>query len=224
MANGKFIAYYRVSTERQGQSGLGLEAQRKAVADYLNGGQWELVAEFTEVESGKNSDRKELIEALALCRKHKATLIIAKLDRLSRNVAFVANLMEGSVEFVACDFPTANRLTLHIMAAVAQHEREQNSARTIAALKAAKARGRKLGWANPARQAEQRKAAALGRESSRKKADQFAERVMHIIRELQAQGITSLYGLAKALNAKSIKTARGGAWYPVTVDNLLSRK
>ena len=141
----RFVAYYRVSTERQGASGLGLEAQQKAVRDYLNGGAWELCAEHVEVESGKNADRPELAKALAACRKHKARLVIAKLDRLSRNLAFVATLMDAGVEFTAVDNPHANKLTVHILAAVAQHEREMISERTTDALRAAKARGVKLG-------------------------------------------------------------------------------
>jgi DNA invertase Pin-like site-specific DNA recombinase len=145
MAKGKFIAYYRVSTEKQGRSGLGLEAQREAVRNHLNGGSWRLAAEVVEVESGKRNDRPKLAEALRLCRLHGATLIIAKLDRLARNVAFISNLMESGVEFTAVDFPQANRLTVHILAAVAEHEREMISQRTKAALAAAKARGTKLG-------------------------------------------------------------------------------
>src|SRR4051812_30379048 len=145
MAGGKWVAYYRVSTAKQGASGLGLEAQREAVAGYLNGGDWQLAAEFTEVESGRKNDRPELAKALAMCRRIGATLIIAKLDRLARNVAFVSNLMESGVEFTAVDFPTANRLTIHILAAVAEHEAAMTSTRTKAALAAAKARGVKLG-------------------------------------------------------------------------------
>jgi DNA invertase Pin-like site-specific DNA recombinase len=145
MARGKFIAYYRVSTERQGKSGLGLDAQRTAVLDYLNGGGWKLLGEFTEVETGKGRNalarRPQLRAALEACRKHKATLLIAKLDRLARNVFFVSGLMESGVEFVAVDMPMANRLTVHILAAVAEHEREMISQRTKAALAAAKARG-----------------------------------------------------------------------------------
>jgi DNA invertase Pin-like site-specific DNA recombinase len=141
-----FVSYYRVSTGRQGHSGLGLDAQRHAVRDYLG---WnpenQLVAEYTEVESGKKSDRPELQTALAACKRHKATLIIAKLDRLARNVAFMANLMESGVEFVAVDNPHASKLMLHMLAAFAEHEREQISSRTKAALAAAKARGVKLG-------------------------------------------------------------------------------
>ena len=141
----RFVAYYRVSTERQGSSGLGFEAQQKAVRDYLNGGAWELVAEHVEIESGKRADRPELAKALEACKRHKARLVIAKLDRLSRNLAFIATLMEAGVEFLAVDNPHANKLTVHILAAVAQHEREMISERTTAALQAAKARGVRLG-------------------------------------------------------------------------------
>src|SRR5246127_2728092 len=114
MANGKFVSYLRVSTSRQGISGLGLEAQRAAVAGYLNGGEWTLVQEVVEVESGKHNDRPALAGALRLCRKHRATLIIAKLDRLARNVHFISGLMESGVEFVAVDMPQANRFVVHI--------------------------------------------------------------------------------------------------------------
>jgi DNA invertase Pin-like site-specific DNA recombinase len=142
--SGKWVCYLRVSTDRQGQSGLGLEAQRKAVLDFRNGGQWKLADEFVEVESGKRSDRPQLAAALA-CKRLKARLVVAKLDRLARNVAFISRLMERGVEFVAADMPFANKLTIHILAAVAEHEREAISARTKAALAAAKARGVKLG-------------------------------------------------------------------------------
>ena len=142
---GKFVAYYRVSTDKQGQSGLGLDAQRQAVMTYLNGGPWKLIAEHTEVETGKRADRPELQKALAACRKLKAKLVIAKLDRLSRNLAFIATLMDSNVEFIAADNPHANRLTVHILAAVAEYERTAISERTRAALQAAKHRGVKLG-------------------------------------------------------------------------------
>jgi DNA invertase Pin-like site-specific DNA recombinase len=145
VANGKFVSYLRVSTARQGISGLGLEAQRESVAQYLNGGHWTLVQEVVEVESGKRNDRPAIAEALRLCRLHRATLIIAKLDRLARNVHFISSLMESGIEFIAVDFPQANRLTVHILAAVAEHEAAMISARTVAALGAAKARGVALG-------------------------------------------------------------------------------
>jgi DNA invertase Pin-like site-specific DNA recombinase len=164
---GKFIAYLRVSTDKQGERGYGLDAQRKAVADYLNGGSWELLGEYVEVESGKRSDRPKLVEALAACKRQRARLVIAKLDRLSRNVAFIATLMDGKVDFVCCDFPTANRLTLHILAAVAEHEREMISQRTTAGLAAAKARGVKLGTYSKVL-AEQNSAAAAARDAELK--------------------------------------------------------
>ena len=220
MADGKFIAYYRVSTDRQGQSGLGLDAQRTAVVDYLDGGKWTLLEAFTEVESGKRSDRPELLAALAACRKRKATLVIAKLDRLARNVGFVSNLMESGIDFVAVDFPTANRLTIHILAAVAEHEREMIAKRTKDALTAAKARGRKLGWANLERQ-DQAVASAAGAKVTRAGADRFAANVLPIVKQIQAAGITTLAGIADALNARGIRAARGGRWHPTTVQNLL---
>jgi DNA invertase Pin-like site-specific DNA recombinase len=223
MATKKFIAYYRVSTDRQGRSGLGLDAQRHAVTQHLAGGDWQLIDKFTEIESGKRNDRPQLKRALEACRRFKATLVIAKLDRLARNVAFIANLMNSSVEFVAVDFPEANRLTLHILAAVAEHEREMISARTKAALQAARARGKKLGWANPSRREEQAKATANGNAGNRARADQFAANIVPVIREIDAAGIRTLKGIAGALNARGIQTARGGLWHPTTVRNLLVR-
>ena len=223
MANGKYIAYYRVSTDRQGKSGLGLEAQRSAVMDYLNGGKWDLMAEYTEVESGKRNDRPELATALEACKRQKATLIIAKLDRLARNVAFIANLMDAGVEFIAVDFPQANRLTLHILAAVAEHEREMISQRTKAALQASKARGTRLGWSMPSRQGEQRQATAKANQANRDQAKQFADNVLPIVREIEATGANTLQAVANALNARGIRTARGGKWYPTTVKNLRQR-
>jgi DNA invertase Pin-like site-specific DNA recombinase len=214
---GKFVAYFRVSTDRQGKSGLGLEAQRKSVLDYLNGGRWELAAEFTEIESGKRSDRPELDKALAGCKKYKAKLVIAKLDRLSRNLAFIATLTDSGVEFIAVDNPHANKLTIHILAAVAQHEREIISARTSAALQAAKARGKRLG--NP-KLAEARRHAARAK---KEKSDRYSANVGPLIREIQSSGIKSLRGIARALAARGIRTARGGAWTAVQVSDILRR-
>jgi DNA invertase Pin-like site-specific DNA recombinase len=213
-----FIAYYRVSTDKQGKSGLGLEAQRQAVTDFINGNGNKILAEFTEVESGRKNNRPELVKALAACKKHKAKLVIAKLDRLARNVAFISNLMESGVDFVAVDMPDANRLTVHILAAVAEHERVIISQRTKAALKAAKARGVKLGSPNP------RKGSRLGVAAHKASADQFAANIMPIIREVEATGITSYSGIAKVLNARGIRTARGGDWHPATVRNIRTRK
>jgi DNA invertase Pin-like site-specific DNA recombinase len=214
---GKFVAYFRVSTDRQSKSGLGLEAQRKSVRDYLDGGRWSLVAEFTEIESGKRSDRPELEKALAACKRRKAKLVLAKLDRLSRNLAFIATLMDSGVEFIAVDNPHANKLTIHILAAVAQHEREMISARTSAALKAAKARGKRLGNPNLP---EARRRAALAR---RERADQYSANIVPLIREIQASGVKSLRGVARALAARGIPTARGGSWTPVQVSAILQR-
>jgi len=213
----RFVAYYRVSTDRQGRSGLGLEAQQKAVMDYLNGGAWELVGEFVEVESGKKSDRPELARALEACRKHKARLVIAKLDRLSRNLAFVATLMESGVEFVAVDNPHANKLTIHILAAVAEHEREAISERTKVALAAAKARGTRLGTPDPV--------GAVKRMRAARKActERFASNVLPIIRELQAAGHVSCNAIAGQLNARKVATARGGRWTHVQVGQILGR-
>ena len=212
-----FVAYYRVSTGEQERSGLGLEGQRAAVLDFINGGAANLVAEFTETESGKRNDRPQLAEALAACKKHRAKLVIAKLDRLARNVAFISNLMESGVDFVAVDMPDANRLTVHILAAVAEHEREMISERTKAALAAAKARGVKLGSPDPG------KGSAIGVAANKERADQFAANVVPIIREIEASGVTSHLGIAKALNARGIPTARGGEWYDSTVKNILRR-
>ena len=171
------MAYYRVSTDRQGKSGLGLEAQRKAVADHLDGGKWDLVGEFTEVESGKRSDRPELARALALCRKHKAALIIAKLDRLARNARFLLTVVEGTGErgVVFCDLPqvppgAGGKFVLTLFAAVAELEAGLISQRTRDALAAVKARGKRLGWANPAR-TDQRRATSQANAAVRAQAD-----------------------------------------------------
>ncbi len=217
MAKGRFIAYYRVSTDRQGKSGLGLEAQRQAVVDYLDGGRWELVGEHTEIESGRRNDRPELAKALDACRRQKAVLIIAKLDRLARNVAFIANLMESGVDFVAVDFPQANKLTIHILAAVAEHERQMISDRTKSALGAAKARGVKLGSPAPWR------GSPIGAAVTKARADAFARNVLPIIREVRGAGVTSLSGVARALNARGVKTPRGRVWEATTVRNVLRR-
>lgn len=221
MAHGRFVAYYRVSTARQGRSGLGLEAQQQAVRDHLNGGDWSLAAEVVEVESGKRADRPKLAEALRLCRLHKAVLIIAKLDRLARNVAFVSTLMEAGVEFVAVDFPQANRLTVHILAAVAEHEARMISDRTKAALKAAKARGVQLGGNRGAVITAEARARSV--EARTEAAGRRATDLLPIIAEIQAAGAGSLREIAAALNARGIPTARGGEWQAVQVQRVLAR-
>jgi DNA invertase Pin-like site-specific DNA recombinase len=223
MAQGKFVAYYRVSTAKQGRSGLGLEAQQEAVRSYLNGGSWQLVAEVVEVESGKRNDRPKLAEALRLCRLHGATLIIAKLDRLARNVAFISNLMESGVEFTAVDFPQANRLTVHILAAVAEHEAKAISTRTRDALAAAKARGKRLGGDRgnlPAVAKEGARASVAARIA---KANSRASDLAPIIEELRGAGAVSLRQIAAGLNAKGIRTGRGGEWSAVQVQRVLGR-
>ncbi len=208
----KFVAYYRVSTDKQGRSGLGLDAQRQAVADFVaNRGQ--IVQEFTEIESTRNK-RPELQAALDACRKHKATLLIARLDRLARNVAFISNLMESHVDFVAVDMPEATRFTIHILAAVAEHEREMISKRTKDALKAAKARGVKLG--NPTPLPALEIASNVLKEQTRL----FRDTVRPLIEQLRAQGYT-LTAIAEELNSRKIPTARGGLWYAMTVRNML---
>jgi len=218
MADGRFIAYYRVSTDRQGKSGLGLEAQKRAVADFLNGGSWSLLAEFVEVESGKNDDRPELARALDECRLTGATLVIAKLDRLSRNAAFLMNLRDAGVQFVAADMPQANALTIGIMALVAQQEREAISARTKAALAASKARGTALGGWRGGPKVD----SSLGRAVQSEQADAFAARVMPLVRSMQGEG-KSLRQIAAGLTDRGVRTARGGAWTAASVKNLLVR-
>jgi len=216
-----FVTYLRVSTDRQGRSGLGLEAQRKAVADHV-AGKGQIVSEFVEVESGKKSDRPQLALALAEAKRVGGVLLIAKLDRLARNVAFIANLLESGVEIAAADMPEANRFLLHVMAAVAEHEARMISDRTRAALAAAKERGVALGWAIPSRAGEQRLAARAGALVNAQKADQHAANVLPIIQRLSNQG-ASLRAIAIELNSRGIQTARGGRWHATTVRNTLTR-
>ena len=205
---GRFIAYYRVSTDKQGDRGYGLDAQRKAVDDYLNGGSWKLVGEFTEVESGKRTDnRPELEKALGAARKHKAKLIIAKLDRLSRNVAFIAGLMERKVDFVSVDMPSATPFMLHVYAAVAEEERRMIASRTKAGLAAAKARGVVLG--NP-------KLAADNRAHANARAI-VLKPVLHELRGLSARSI------ATELNRRKVATPTGAPWSAKTVIRVQER-
>ena len=221
----KAVAYYRVSTARQGASGLGLEAQRAAVEALCTARGWELIAPpFQEIESGKRADRPELAKALERAKLTGARLVIAKLDRLSRNAAFLLTLKDSGVEFVAADMPDANNLTVGIMALVAQQEREAISRRTKEALAAAKARGQRLGNPNGAaafRRAGKGTAAALAVVSAN--ADARAVRLRPVVARLRAQGIVSLGGVAAALNDEGILTPRGGRWHASSVRNLLSR-
>jgi DNA invertase Pin-like site-specific DNA recombinase len=210
----QIISYLRVSTARQGASGLGLEAQRAAVAAFTAAGGHKLTAEFVEVESGAKAARPQLAAALTSCRLHRATLVIAKLDRLARNMAFIANLMDGGVEFVACDMPHANRLTLHLLAAIAEHEREMISQRTRAALQAAKARGVRLGNPNGAAALLDGCRAAAGRSTAvrQAKAVLHAVGVQSLLAELWQQGL-SCARIAAALNFKGVPSSSGGHWY-----------
>ena len=222
MAKGRFISYLRVSTQKQHSSGLGLEAQRSAVENFLNGGSWELLEEYLEVESGKKTNRVELDKALHHAKVTGATLVIAKLGRLSRNAEFLLRLQRKGVDFVAADMPQANTLTIGIMALVAQQEREAISKRTKEALAAAKARGVKLG--NPHGAIYMK---GLGNDASiaviKRKAQEHAEDVFPIIQHIQQSGITTTRGIAKELNDKGMLTPRGKSWYGTSVANLLRR-
>lgn len=208
-----YVAYYRVSTDKQGERGLGMDAQRAAVSRYL-AGRGQLLSEYTEVESGRrHTNRPELLAALDECRKRRATLVIAKLDRLARNVHFISGLMNSDVEFVAVDMPTASKITIHILAAVAEHEREMISIRTKDALAAAKARGQKLG--NPNAPA----AAKLARAA--KNDTPPPPEVITIMYEKKQQG-KGLREIARELNRLSIRTPRGCQWYASTVRTALA--
>jgi DNA invertase Pin-like site-specific DNA recombinase len=216
--NGRLVSYFRVSTARQGRSGLGLEAQREAVSAYLNGGNWSVLANFVEVESGRRSDRPQLVKAMDLCRLTGATLVIAKLDRLARDAHFLLGLQKAGVEFVACDLPTANRLTIGIMALVAEEEARAISARTTAALAAAKARGTVLGGWRGGPKVD----GALGAAAQRDRANAFAAGVGPMVRKMHDEGL-SLRRVAAQLSEKGIKTPRGGAWTAAAVRNVLAR-
>jgi DNA invertase Pin-like site-specific DNA recombinase len=219
MANGQFVTYFRVSTQKQGASGLGLEAQSASVSQYLNGGLWEVVGSFTEIETGKGADaiakRPQLRAALALCKKLGARLLIAKLDRLARNVHFISGLMESKVKFVAVDMPEANDLTIHIMAAFAEHEAKRIGERTKDALRAAKARGVKLGTAGPANL----EAVHVAQINA---ADGFATGLVPVIDELKAAGL-SQRKMVDELNARGLKTAGGSKWSLIQLQRVLAR-
>lgn len=218
-----FVAYYRVSTDRQGRSGLGLDAQRKAVEDFLNGNGSNIVAEFTEVESGKNAARPELAKAIAAARLHGARLIVAKLDRLARDAAFLLSLRDSGVDFIAADMPDANRLTVGILAMVAEAEREAISERTKAALAAAKERGVKLGNPEHLTDADRAKGREVSREIRSARADQRALDLAPIIDEIREEGASSLREIAAALDDRGIPTARGSTWTAAAVRRVLKR-
>ena len=222
-----YIAYTRVSTKKQGNSGLGLEAQTASVINFVNG-HGKLLATYTEVESGKKSDRPELAKALSHARRSKAVLIVAKMDRLSRNVAFLSALMESKVEFQAADNPHANRLTIHILAAIAEHEAKATSTRTKEALQAARARGTKLGSNRPGhwagrehlRQAGQRNATKAAALANRENRIGIYSDLVPLIKDLRSQGIT-LQAIAAKLTELGHETRRGKPWNHVQVLRLL---
>ncbi len=201
------IPYYRVSTRVQGASGLGLEAQKEAVIRYMSANEFEPLAEFTEIESGRRKNRPELTKALEVCRKQKATLIIAKLDRLARNVHFVSSLMEAKVDFIAVDNPQANKLMLHMLAAFAEHESDLIRTRIKEALAAAKRRGVELGK-NGKVLATQNKA----------KADEFALSIMPYLHTKN-----SLRGWAKMLNKMNVPSFRGRQWHSNSLYRISAR-
>ncbi len=224
------VAYYRVSTRKQGESGLGLEGQKTAVQEYAGRSKAKIVREYVEIESGKRSDRPELEKALAHAKRSKATLVVAKLDRLARNYAFLSALMEAKADFVACDNPTANKLTIQILAAVAEHEADAISQRTKTALAAAKARGVKLGSARPghwkgrekARLAGALKASKRAVEVRREAAQEAYTDIYPAIAQMHSDGL-SLRKIAGRLNDMGHVTRRGKPWNPVQVSVVLNR-
>ena len=209
-----FVAYLRVSTDKQGIRGLGMDAQSAAVTRFVAASRGRLLAQYVEVESGKRADRPELQQALDHAKQARATLLIAKLDRLSRNVAFISRLLESGVELLCCDMPQANRLTLHILAAVAEHERQMISERTKAALAATKARGTKLG-------APYGSDTSAARAERTRSATAFRDRMAPDVKRLAGQGL-SLPRIAAELNRQGSVTSTGKAWYPAAVWRVLT--
>ena len=210
------VAYYRVSTDQQGTSGLGIDAQRQAVQSFININGNKLVAEYVEVESGRKADRPVLAQALAECRKRKAKLVIAKLDRLARNASFLLALRDSGVDFICADMPEANRLTIGILALVAEDEADRISARTKAALAAKRARGEQLGnlASLPTARANSIRTRQANTAAHRRE-------IMAAVVEIQAAGLTSYTAIAGALNARGIKTRRGGVWHPASVRRIM---
>ena len=216
-----YVEYYRVSTAKQGDSGLGLEAQQEAVRQFLKKADRTIRPPFIEIESGKKCDRPQLLAALGVCRDTGATLLVAKLDRLSRDVPFIANLMKSGVPFVAVDRPDADPFRLHIEAAMAEEESRKISERTRAALKAAKARGVKLGGYRGVKPTAEHRAMAVA--AKKLAANRAALAVEPVIDEIRNGGVTSLGGIARELNARGVDAVRGGQWSAVQVQRLLAR-
>ena len=208
----KYVAYYRVSTDKQGKSGLGLEAQKTTILNYV--GTDIILGEYTEIESGKKDKNRPILkEALIACKRYKAKLIVAKLDRLGRNVHFISGLIETGVDFVAVDYPTADALQLHVVAAFGQYESKQTSQRTKDALAAAKARGVVLGKAGKQRAIE-----------NKQRADDFAKSMEPILNEMMGNGIETYRGMCHELNLRKVPTYKGyGLWYPASLLRMMRR-
>ena len=226
MGEDRFVSYLRVSTDRQGRSGLGLDAQREAVRAFLAGRGWPPVAEFVEVESGRRADRPQLAAALAACRSRGATLVVAKLDRLSRNVPFLRSLTDAGVDVIFCDMPNLpagamGRFLLTQMAAVAELEAGLTSERTKAALAAAKARGKRLGGYRAGAEDRARAVAPAGAAAKSARARARAADLAPVLAEIRGAGVTTLADICHALTARGIPTPSGrGAWHPATVARL----
>lgn len=208
----RYVAYFRVSTQRQGKSGLGLDAQQVAVSEFIANEKGDLIESFIEVESGRKSNRPKLEKAIQLAKKQKATLVIAKLDRLARNVHFITGLMAGNVDFVACDMPSANKLTIGILACVAEDEADRISQRTKAALAAARERGTELGSAGK-RLAEKNK----------KQADELARKIYVHIETIRQSGVKAYAKIADELNSRGISTAKNTKWHGTSVMRVVKR-
>lgn len=222
MASGRYVSYLRVSTGRQAASGLGLEAQRHSVERFLNGGSWRLVAEFVEVESGRNRSRPQLEEAIRACKTYRATLVVAKLDRLARDVGFLSKLRDESVEFTAVDMPAANSFCITVMVALAEQEAEMISERTRAALASAKRRGVKLGTPSNLSRGDRRKGAVEAARMRQERARARAEELRPAVRDIRAEGATSLRAIAARLNARGVPTpTERGTWTATQVSRVL---
>ncbi len=224
-ATPRYVAYIRVSTDKQGQSGLGLEAQRKAIADFLTsrGATSRLLAEFVEVESGKfSSYRPQLDDAIKRCRLQGATLLVAKLDRLSRSLCFITTIREEGVKFVCADYPEVNDLTINILGAVAEHERKMISERTRAALAAARARGVQLG--NPRLADIRNMDTTAAHAKIQRNVDRFAREILPEIQKFMKDGIMTLSALSERLNESGFLTRRGSAWTPMAVKRIRDRQ
>lgn len=222
-ADSRFVAYYRVSTQRQGHSGLGLDAQRSAVAEHIRRERGRLIESFEEIESGRKEDRPQLQAAILKAKLTRSVLVIAKLDRLARNYHFLRQLQLAGVEFVCCDMPKANQLTIHILAAVAEHEAEMISSRTKAALAAAKARGVALGGNNRAIGSQAAVGAFKSAQVRSAKADMWAADMRLVIDNIRSGSSATLRAIAEELNAREYQTARGRRWTATQVKRVLER-